>query len=236
MKTFKFTLIITALLFVNNLANAQKNNYSQRGYVSPNYTIHFLTMDLVQKYNLEGKDEVELSSKYLEMITKSFAAISKSENSGRGRVMPYNSLNQVQLEVKTEQFWKDKTIKNLLKKHGLKYKKRGFEADSKDYLIYRKKDFNVKALTQILRKHPQVKSAYVASTGIMGSGSRVRLKLEGNRLKVSFGHGFGDCPAGCIHWSYKHYEVDTKTYAVKFLGKTGKNPLDKVKPPKKKKN
>ncbi|OJJ18160.1 hypothetical protein BKI52_25355 [marine bacterium AO1-C] len=221
MKTLKFSFIIITALFFSTHAKAQDARFASQGYVSPNYTIHYLTMKLIQRYNLEGKDQVELSPKYVEMITKAFAAIKKSKNPGSGKVMPYHSMNQVVVVVKDKQFWQDAATQKLLEKHQLKYKAKEGSYYENHYLIYRKKDFNTKALATLLKKHAMVKNAYQASSGIVGSGSRVSLTLKDQKLKVSFGRGFGDCPAGCINWIYKNYEVDTRTYAVKFLGKTG---------------
>ena len=236
MKTFQYVLLTMAALFWSSQTKAQDIPFHSRGYVSPNYTIHFLTMELLQRYNLEGKGEVELSPKYIEMITKAFAAIQKSKNSGSGRVMPYKSMNQVKVTVKNQQFWQGAVMQKLLKKHGLRYKILSQEGEESTRLIYRKKDFNTQALATLLKKNAEVKDAYPASSGIVGSGSRVKLTLKDNNiLKISFGRGWGDCPAGCINWVYKHYEVDTRTYAVKFLGRTGQGmDLKKLPQPEKK--
>ena len=232
MKTFQYTLLLIISLFWSTQVTAQDIHFHLRGHVSPNYTIHYLTMELIQRYNLEGKDEVELSPKYVEMITKAFSAIQKSKNSGSGQVMPYTSMNQVKVTVKNQQFWEDAATQALLKKYGLKYKTLSQDGEESTRLIYGEKDFNTRALATLLKKNAAVKDAHPASTGIVGSGSSVQLTLKGNTLKVSFGRGSGDCPSGCINWVYKNYEVDTRTYAVKFLGRTGTGRnLKKLPPP-----
>lgn len=220
MKTFQFTLV-TITLFLSLSIQAQNDRFASRGYISPNYTIHYLAMNLVQSSNLEGKDEVELSPKYVTLFSKAFSAIRNSKHSSHGSVMPYYSMNQVVVILKDKQFWQNKAIQQLLKQHQLQYKLKKGTYREHTYLIYRKKDFNTKALITSLKKYPAVSNAYSASTGLAGSGSRIRYKLKDNILKISFGRGFGDCPAGCIHWVYNNYEVDTRTYKVKFLGGTG---------------
>jgi len=75
--------------------------------------------------------------------------------------------------------------------------------------------YNMKQLADIYSKLPGVK--YAELDGMIGGGSTIKVKMDGDTWFYTFVENWGDCPAGCIN-SEEFYVTSTAPGAVRYTG------------------
>lgn len=71
-----------------------------------------------------------------------------------------------------------------------------------------------RVLRAIVDEHPALSSLRPSPTGYLGRASDILLIEDGTLQHVVFVHGWGDCPAGCIHVECFCFVNDTTTGEV----------------------
>lgn len=210
--------------------------------------VKHLALMRMEVFNAPALDSIEVDSLYQDTIWKGLSKIFHSSNPFRDDVfdrycihhdnwtdLDYPRISyEINVRIDTNVVWYenwlngiettgDAFIDSLIHEYGLEvsmplvFLEEWFRLSTEQCL-------NLNALAAVLRTHPSILSA--ARKSYAGGSKRIRYNVVDGSQLFTFSIGWGDCPAGCLHWENWHFSVSLSANNEVLYGRSGEvNPF-----------